>query len=153
MSSLCYSAHPPSHQSRLIGFDNRNHFSGHGINLSHRRSGTSGAKELFISTLERGVCFGPICGRLFSARLAGALFLSQNEGRSHERLLEFDRYCFRISARRTFKSSLVVIDLVGRLNTRKKHRQSALRTSPLTNGRVCRVEIARLRHNATLTHD
>ena len=62
----------PPHLSQLLGFDNRNHFSGHWINLPDRRSGTLRAKELFISTLERGVCFCPGSKLAF---LAGAFFL------------------------------------------------------------------------------
>jgi hypothetical protein len=56
----------PAQRSQLLEFDNRNHFSGHWINLPDRRSGTLRAKELFISTLERGVA---------SARASGLHFL------------------------------------------------------------------------------
>jgi hypothetical protein len=42
-------------------------------------------------------------------------------------LAEFDGYRFRISARRTFKGPLVVIDLFGRFDVREKHLLCACR--------------------------
>ena len=51
------------------------------------------------------------------------------------RLAKLDGYYFRVSARRAFKSPPVLSNGVGWFNLRKKHRQSAFRTSPLSNRR------------------
>src|SRR5262249_18969288 len=67
-------------------------------------------------------------------------------------LAELDGYRFRVRARRTFKGPLVVIILFGRFDARKKHWQSALRASPLSNRRLCYIEVIRMRHGA-LPHD
>ena len=65
-------------------------------------------------------------------------------------LAEFDGYHFRVFARCAFKRPLVVTGLIGWFNARKKHWQSALRASPLTNWRVSRIKIMGLRHGGTL---
>src|SRR5262249_62026945 len=65
-------------------------------------------------------------------------------------LSEFDRYSFRVGACRTFKGPLIMIDLFGWCDTRKKHWQPALRASPLSNRRLRRIEIIWMRHNGSL---
>ena len=102
--------------ANLVGFDDRYYFSGYWIDLPDRRSRTLRAKELFISTLKRCLCFCPFSRLAFLAR---ALLLV-NERRSHDAfcLAEFNCYRLSIIAHRTFKSPLVVIDLVGWLDAR-----------------------------------
>ena len=66
-------------------------------------------------------------------------------------LSEFDRYSFRVGACRTFKGPLIMIDLFGWCDTRKKHWQPALRASPLSNRRLRRIEIIWMRHSGSLS--
>jgi hypothetical protein len=63
-------------------------------------------------------------------------------------LPELDNHRFRISARRTLKCPLVVINLFGWFNLRQKHRQATLWASPFSDWRRWRIELVSLLHNA-----
>ena len=62
--------------------------------------------------------------------------------------VRFDRYSLGVGARRALKDALIVTKLVRRLDAKEEHRQTACRTSSLTNRRLAQVHAVRLWHDA-----
>src|SRR5262249_39762625 len=70
------------------------------------------------------------------------------EGDKASWLAELDDDGLSVGALHALECALVLVQGLGRLDLRKKHRQSAFRASPLTDWRLGQVEILRLRHRS-----
>src|SRR5262245_34244952 len=65
-------------------------------------------------------------------------------------LAELHCYCFSIGALGAFKRPVVAPFLIAWVNLRKKHWYTAFWAPPLSNRRIRRIKITRLRHGALL---
>ena len=86
------------------------------------------------------------------ANAALMLLLTWMTSAFDDRLTEFDRYCFPISAHRAFIGSRFIADVICWFDVRQKQLQSATRTTPSGNRRQRgRIRTIWLRHVRSLT--